>query len=270
MSDENGILITEEVKESAVRESLDATGPRAPLDIFSQMDKLDDEAILSELEGRLTEVAVYHFDQGGKELWGLSKVGVDWAANELAKKGYILRDETIDYQIDPTDSGFILFWSRVGKYFVAKDGTTAQVDAAIGTKRQALKMAKRDGSMVPDPFWFEKGSMKAIRNARIRLIPEQTKAGIIALAKEAGRVKSLINPNTTPPPVAFDYKRAYDGFAKIKTVIGDEEYYKIITGWKLNHINECKDPETLRQIYRDMNDFAKSMVVTPKTTETPK
>ncbi|MCK7503223.1 MAG: hypothetical protein MZV70_03380 [Desulfobacterales bacterium] len=41
------------------------------------------------------------------------------------------------------------------------------------------------GRSTPDPFWFEKGSQKAIRNARMRLIPEETKAAIIAAAKGA-------------------------------------------------------------------------------------
>ncbi|MCK7503224.1 MAG: hypothetical protein MZV70_03385 [Desulfobacterales bacterium] len=46
-------------------------------------------------------------------------------ATELAKKGYIIRDEELAYAQDPTDSNFILFTARVGKYFVDKSGMEA-------------------------------------------------------------------------------------------------------------------------------------------------
>lgn len=164
---------------------------REPLDIFAQFDRLDDVAIVDEMEGRLVDSAVYHFNQQGKELWGLAKTGVDWCATELSKKGYILRDEELNYSQDPTDPTYILFTAKVGKYFVDKTGAEAKVDSTFGTKRQWTKMARRDGTTAVDPFWFEKGSQKAIRNARMRLIPEETKAAIISLAKSGGRVREV-------------------------------------------------------------------------------
>jgi glutaredoxin len=47
------------------------------------------------------------------------------------------------------------------------------------------------GKIVEDPFWFEKGSMKAIRNATARLIDEELKSNIIALAKQQKKVKVI-------------------------------------------------------------------------------
>ncbi len=159
-------------------------------DIFAIFDQLDDAAIVNELEGRLVESAVYSFDQGGKQIWGLAKTGVDWCATELEKKGYIIRDEELTYTLDPTDPTYMLFTAKVGKYF-ADTNKEVKVDTAIGTKRQWTKMKRQDGSVMADTFWFEKGSQKAIRNARMRLIPEETKSTIIALAKQGGRVKEV-------------------------------------------------------------------------------
>ena len=164
---------------------------REPTDIFQKFDSLDDEAIVAEIEGRLTDQAVYHFDQGGKPLWGIGKVGVDWCVTELAKKGYIVRDEQVTYNVDPTAADYVLFTATVAKFFVDKEGREARVDQAIGNKRQWTKMARRDGSVQVDPFWFEKGAQKALRNARLRLIPEEVKAKIIAAAKDKGKVKEV-------------------------------------------------------------------------------
>jgi hypothetical protein len=64
------------------------------------------------------------------------------------------------------------------------------MEAVNGTKRQWVKM-KSKGKIVDDPFWYEKGAMKALRNARSRLIPEEIRSKIITLAKTKGRVKDI-------------------------------------------------------------------------------
>lgn len=196
---------------------------RESQDIFARFDGLDDDVIVAELEGRLVDTAVYHFNQDGKELWGIGKVGVDWCANELTKQGYVLRDEDVEHSIDPTDPAYVLLKAKVGLFLVAKDGAEARVSTAIGTKRQSVKLRKRDGSTVPDGFWYEKGSQKALRNARLRLIPEEVKAMIIARAKEGGKVRVVTDrelppvtravgrPAATPPPPPATTNRAeYD------------------------------------------------------------
>ena len=255
---------------------------REPTDIFAHFDKLDDEAIVAELEGRLTEIAVYHFPQDGKELWGLSKVGVDWAVNQLGKEGYAIRDESLTYTVDPTDPSRVLFTALVGKYYVAKDGQEAKVDAAIGNKGQSVKIRKRDGTTIPDPFWFEKGGQKALRNARLRLIPEATKAMIMAKAKELGKVKdvkdsdvwqgrkteggqqagtvsrysrnSASSPSPAPSTSKFDL---LDKFKEARKALGDSDYYAVLGQFGYEHANDVPQDrrkavlDTMRQLLKD-------------------
>ena len=256
---------------------------REPLDIFAHFDALDDEAIVNELEGRLVQSAVYHFNQQGKELWGLGKTGVDWCATELAKKGYIIRDEDLSYSQDPTDPAYILFTAKVGKYFVDKTGMEAKVDAAIGTKRQWTKLKRQDGSTLPDAFWYEKGSQKAIRNARMRLIPEETKAAIITAAKAGGRVKdvkeaevggqgrqdaanvkndrrgeastAMVAPSPAPSNLSKFYLLAE--IEKEKARVGDAAYYALLKNSNFNHANEVP-PERrtkLLELLTKMDDY---------------
>jgi hypothetical protein len=231
---------------------------REPLDIFAHFDALDDAAIVDEMEGKLASSAVYHFNQDGKELWGLGKVGVDWCANELAKKGYIIRDEELQYQQDPTDSSFILFSAKVGKYFVDKSGLEAKVDSAIGTKRQWTKLKRRDGSIITDTFWFEKGSQKAIRNARMRLIPEETKAAIITAAKSGGRVREVKGsaasevrgqgaqttgdgegqPSPAPPSPGLSKFYLLKEIGAEKDRVGADRYYALLKNGNFSHADE--------------------------------
>lgn len=57
-----------------------------------------------------------------------------------------------------------------------------------------------------NPFWFEHGSMKAARNARFRLIGAETRAMVIARAKDAGKVREVAQqtggaPGAQDPPI---------------------------------------------------------------------
>jgi len=57
-------------------------------------------------------------------------------------------------------------------------------------------MLKRrsDGKLVTNKFWFEQGSIKALRNAKSRLIPDDIKAKVLAYAKSKGKVKEVLPP----------------------------------------------------------------------------
>ena len=163
------------------------------LDIFERFDALDDNVIIGELEQRVADKWVYHFrPKNAPEVWGLGKAGVDGCAVEMAKKGVALREEGVKHEIDPTNSQYVLFIAIVSKHVVDKTGAEATLEAVIGTKRQWTRMLLKDGkTVVPDPFWFEKGTQKAIRNAKFRLIPEEIKSKIIAFAKKEGKVKDV-------------------------------------------------------------------------------
>lgn len=161
-------------------------------DIFSRFDALDDKIIIEELENRVIDKWVYHFKSGGREVWGLGKAGIDGCSRELAKEGIALREEEVKVQVDPTNAQYVLFTARVAKHFVDKQGEEAMVESAIGTKRQWIKMMiKGQDKPVQDPFWYEKGSIKALRNAKARLIPEELKAQIITFAKKEGKVREV-------------------------------------------------------------------------------
>jgi len=242
----------EEEKNHEKDEAKTAIVVRDETDIFKQFDKLDDEVILAELKGRLTQSLVYHFapkEGSGKEQWGIGKNGVDACSVELSKRGYILRDVLpITRMIDPTDSEYILIDALVEKYLVTKDNTEVKADSAVGTKRQWLKMKLHGGQIVPDPFWYEKGSQKALRNARLRLIPEDVKATIIAMAKEQNKITEVTEQESAPqkpaqPPkqklkitiklsddkyVTEDLTTVYGRFEAIKKKLGEKIYREIL------------------------------------------
>jgi len=178
-------------------EKVDISQIKLASDPFEVMDQMDDEIIIKEIEGRIVDTWVYHFkDETGREQWGLSKVGVDASCAELAKKGEVIRELDVSYQVDPTDKQYVLFTGKAARYAVARDGKEVLLDTAIGTKRQGLFTIKRDGSTIKNPFWFEQGAMKALRNARSRLISEEIKSKIIAFAKKQGKTQDVITPLT--------------------------------------------------------------------------
>lgn len=171
---------------------------RLAADPFEVMDQMDDEIILKEIEGRIVDTWVYHFkDDNGREQWGLSKVGVDASCAELAKKGEVIREIDVSYQIDPTDKQYVLFVGKAARYGVARDGKEVLLDTAIGTKRQGLIGFRKDGTSFKNPFWFEQGAMKALRNARGRLISEEIKTKIISFAKKHNKTQEL--PSSEKP-----------------------------------------------------------------------
>ena len=178
----------------------------AKFDPFQAMDSLDDEAIMAEIEGRVVDKWVYHFpssetDDDGqrKEVWGLSKVGVDQAALEMARSGEVLREEDVEWTTDPTDSKYVLFKAFAKRVAVSKDGKEVILDQVVGVKRQCLFFVKYGKiSQKQNAFWFEQGSMKAMRNARSRLISEEVRSKIMALAKDKGKVKKVVDVQAEP------------------------------------------------------------------------
>ena len=179
-------------KKSKEEKGKDLPAVSQGIDIFQRFDALDDKIIIDELENRVIDKWVYHFKpKDAPEVWGLGKAGIDGCARELSKEGIALREEDVKVQVDPTNAQYVLFTARVAKHFVDKQGEEAMVESAIGTKRQWTKMELKSGKVITDPFWYEKGSIKALRNAKARLIPEELKAQIIAFAKKEGKVKEV-------------------------------------------------------------------------------
>jgi len=161
---------------------------------FVLFDRLDDDLIIKELEGRLPGVLTYHFNQDGQELWGLSKSGVDECSNELAKKGEVIREIECNF-VDKEDEA--LFTVKAGRYAISKDGKEVLLDTKLGFKRQS----KKTKSGKDNPFWFEQGSIKACRNSASRLIPASIKAGVIEYAKAQGKVKEVKKEQFQEPQI---------------------------------------------------------------------
>ena len=168
----------------------------AKWDPFQAMDRLDDAQIVAELEGRVSKALVYQFNQGGQNVQGLSKKGVDAVCREMAKQGEVLRELEMDWQ----DAGEVVYFkSKVGRYAVRvndQDGRVSEVlmDTAFGVKAQAKSMQRRDGSTQSDPFWFEKGAMKAARNGKMRLIREDLRQQVIDWGVKGGHIETVAEP----------------------------------------------------------------------------
>ncbi|HAX98971.1 MAG TPA: hypothetical protein DCY12_08845 [Candidatus Atribacteria bacterium] len=161
---------------------------------FWLMDRLDDELIKAELEGKLPDVLTYHFQDGGKEIWGLSKAGVDEAKAELAKKGEVLRVLDVQFIDGDKDGKFIV---KVGRYAISSTGQEVLLDTTAGFKKQE----KNTLTGKENKFWFEQGGVKAQRNAFHSLIPKTIIQGVIEYAKKSGKVKEVKHePKPEPKP----------------------------------------------------------------------
>lgn len=171
-------------------------------DVFELFDKLDDEVIIAELEHKVIDTWVYHFPQEGKDIWGIGKAGIDGSSDMLGKKGIALREDFVKCEQDPTNPEFMLFNASASKYLISSDGATeVKVNSAIGTKRQwTMIRRKSDGHLMINKFWYEQGSMKALRNAKARLIDDKVKAMIIAYAKQHKKVKTVEMPTAKKQP----------------------------------------------------------------------
>jgi len=247
-------------------------------DIFARFEELDDKLILKELENQVVDSWVYHFTQDGHEIWGLGKVGIDACAKEMGTKGVALREDSIDFVIDPTHPEFMLFTAKVSKHVVAKGGAEAMVESAIGTKRQWIMLKRRsDGKLVPNKFWFEQGSIKALRNAKSRLIPDDIKTKIISFAKTHKKVKEIDAPAkkketdngiadlASEGPGKEEFKtisitikgkttkyskfEMLDRFKEAKAQLGTQPYYKVLGEHGYSKSNEIPDKDIPKIYY---------------------
>lgn len=168
-------------------------------DVFDRFDELDDKVILRELEHQVVDDWVYHFVVEGHHIWGLGKVGIDACTRKMGEKGVALREDYVNFAVDPTHPEYVLFTASVSKHVIGKEGAEAGIESAIGTKRQWI-MIKRRGAVegerkiVANKFWFEQGSQKALRNAKARLIPNEIKTKIIEFAKSHKKVREIEAP----------------------------------------------------------------------------
>lgn len=159
---------------------------------FQVMDFADDEQILAEVQGKGAAIAeewIYSFRQkDGKEVTGLSWLGTKNAAYWFRRKkmaDLFITDLTVEE--DPTDP----------EYKLVKASCEDKINGGKmwGVKRQWTKMKLRDGSTVVDPFWYEKGTSKAQRNAMQSMMPADWITKLIKEWTSLGKIKSLEAPH---------------------------------------------------------------------------
>lgn len=159
---------------------------------FLLFDKLDDEQILAEMQGAHIKSLVYSYTQGGQLVEGLSKAGVDAVVREMAARGEVIRELTCDVTETPDE---YLARVLVGRYVreVTTNGeiVMTQLDTVLGVKRQPKMGTRRDGSEYKNEFAYEQAVMKAARNARRRMIPEELALQLITKAKAGAGVRQV-------------------------------------------------------------------------------
>jgi hypothetical protein len=117
------------------------TAPPAPQpwDPFQLMDRLDEEALRKELDGVATTDLVYVVKEGGQEVVGLSKTGVDECCMALVSQGQVIREEDLQYEvIGEAEDREALFKVKAARFAVSPEGHEVRLDQVIGVKRQPL------------------------------------------------------------------------------------------------------------------------------------
>jgi hypothetical protein len=110
-----------------------------PWDPFQVMDRLDEEALRKELEGVAATDLVYVVKEGGQEVVGLSKTGVDECCLALVAQGQVIREEDLQYEVvGEGEEREALFKVKAARFAVSPLGQEVRLDQVIGVKRQAL------------------------------------------------------------------------------------------------------------------------------------
>lgn len=107
-------------------------------DPFQLMDRFDEDALIAEMAGRQAKALVYVVKDGGQEVAGLSKEGVDECCMALVSQGQVIREEDLEHVLTGAgENQEALFKCRASRYAVAASGEV-RLDSVIGVKRQPL------------------------------------------------------------------------------------------------------------------------------------
>lgn len=167
----------------------------AKFDPFMAMDKLDDEAIVAELQGQIVDTLAYQFEKDGQTVTGLSKAGVDAVCREMAKQGEVIRE--LELNVLDTGEDYVAH-VKAGRYIIQINQQTGEsrevlLDTVFGVKRQP----KKYDNGKTNPFAYEQAVSKASRNAKMRLLREDLKQATIQLAQEQKKVIKVSEKNGT-------------------------------------------------------------------------
>jgi hypothetical protein len=116
-----------------------AVQPAVPWDPFQLMDRLDEEALQRELDGVPPTHLVYVVKEGGQEVVGLSKTGVDECCMALVGQGQVIREEDLQHEVlGEGEEREALFKVKAARFAVSPSGQEVRLDQVIGVKRQPL------------------------------------------------------------------------------------------------------------------------------------
>lgn len=167
-----------------------------PGDEFRAMDVLDEAQILDALQGRPSQVMVYHFDSGGKKQTGLSYAGVAECVRTMNVEGFTkirIAPEPppiIEEVQETNEQGELVTFIQATVY--AEDERNG--GGQWGTARQPKFQTYRDRNRKPtlDPFAVAKALSKAQRNALLPLVPVAFRETLIAqMLGDEARVKQI-------------------------------------------------------------------------------
>ncbi len=167
-----------------------AVGPAPrdlPAEIFTDLDRLDDDQIVAELKGGVIEEYVYQFPVGGQQIVGLSWVGAREAARHYrgihAGEPKIAQDdESFTIMVQMTD--------------------TMRDLSLWGAATVPKKMKTKNGEVV-DGFAFNKALSKAQRNALVAVLPTAVIVKTIQAFLDAKKgVRQVSKPAAVPPEEA--------------------------------------------------------------------
>jgi hypothetical protein len=124
---------------SETKEQAESIAQPKPWDPFQLMDRMDEETLRRELEGVASTDLVYVVREGGQEVVGLSKTGVDECCMALVSQGQAIREEDLQYElIGEGEQREALFKVKAARFAVSPSGQDVRLDQVIGVKRQAL------------------------------------------------------------------------------------------------------------------------------------
>src|SRR5829696_2971491 len=130
---------SENVMAEMTEHPAESTTQPKPWDPFQLMDRMDEEALRKELEEVATTDLVYVVREGGQEVVGLSKTGVDECCMALVSQGQVIREEDLQYEVIGEEEGReALFKVKAARFAVSPSGQDVRLDQVIGVKRQAL------------------------------------------------------------------------------------------------------------------------------------
>ena len=116
-----------------------AVQPAVTWDPFQLMDRLDEEALQRELDGVPATDLVYVVREGGQEVVGLSKTGVDECCMALVGQGQVIREEDLQHEVlGEGEEREALFKVKAARFAVSPSGQDVRLDQVIGVKRQPL------------------------------------------------------------------------------------------------------------------------------------